>query len=79
MATLRIKKVDTQLPPMNHAELEERLKKMIDSKGRDKGRQNFNLLGSDQMRSLKYKKKVQYTYNNPFKSTKDDKAPEKDD
>jgi len=68
MATLRIKKTDTQVPPLTSAELEERLKKQIESKGRDKGRQNFNLLGSDQMRSLKYKKKGQYTYSNPFKS-----------
>lgn len=80
MASLRIKKTDVQAPPLTHAEVEDRLKKQVESKGKDKGRQTFNIIGNDQLRCLKYKKKTQYTYNNPFRQKDDhNKNNDKDD
>lgn len=44
-------------PPLRTYEIEETLQKVIDGKGKEKARKNFNHLTNDQLRSLKYKPK----------------------
>ena len=59
---------------MTSAEVEERLKKQLETKGRGGARLNFNIVVSEQMRSLKFKKKTHYTHNNSSScKNKDDK------
>lgn len=44
-------------PSLKGFEIEEKLQKVLDSKGKDKPRKNFNHLTNDQLRSIKYKPK----------------------
>jgi len=59
---LRGKKLEGLLP-MKNAEIEEVFIKLLDSKGKDKGRVKFNHMTNEQLRSLKYKAKPLPTAN----------------
>jgi hypothetical protein len=59
---LKGKKLDSPMP-MKANEVEEALGKLLDSKGKDRGRIKFNHLTNEQMRSLKYKSKPLPTVN----------------
>ena len=43
--------------PLKPNEIDERLIKQLETKGKDKGRQKFNYTTNEQLRSLKYKAK----------------------
>lgn len=64
---LRGKNPDIEALPLKPQEIEEKLQKQLDGKGKDKTRKNFNHLTNEQLRSLKYKAK-------PFPYTKKDKG-----
>lgn len=64
---LKGKKVE-QIMPMKGAEVEEVLGKLLESKGKDRGRAKFNHLTNEQLRSLKYKSKPLPTVNLSKKS-----------
>jgi hypothetical protein len=49
--------------PMKSNEVEEAFLKLLDSKGKDRGRVKFNHMTNEQMRSLKYKAKPLPTVN----------------
>lgn len=59
---LKGKKLDSPMP-MKSNEVEEALGKLLDSKGKDRGRTKFNHLTNEQLRSLKYRSKPLPTVN----------------
>lgn len=59
--SLKPNKKDQMGNALKPNEIEERFQKVLDSKGKDKGRQKFNHFTNEQLRSLKYKSKVSVT------------------
>jgi hypothetical protein len=59
---LKGKRFDS-IMPLKTGEVEEAIIKLLESKGKDKGRMKFNLMTNEQMRSLKYKAKPFPTVN----------------
>ena len=55
MNTLKGKMKDLNIDPLKPQEIQERLKKQLDSKGKDRGRTKFNHITNQQLRSIKYK------------------------
>ena len=60
-------KCDSPTPPLKSNEIEERLLKYEETKGKDKGRIKFNYITNEQLRSLKYKAKSQISSSSPSK------------
>lgn len=55
---LKGKKLDLMANPLKINEIEEKLLKQLESKGKDKGRQKFSHMTNEQLRSLKYKSRI---------------------
>lgn len=64
--------------PLKSNEIQERFQKLLDSKGKDKGRQKFNHITNEQLRSLKYKSKVSLTSTSQSPSKKNKNAQDDD-
>lgn len=60
-------------PPLKSNEIEERLLKYEESKGKDKGRVKFNFFTNEQLRNLKYKSKSLVS-NSPSKKEEKEKV-----
>jgi hypothetical protein len=66
-------KTDSPCVPLKQNEIDERLQKYEELKGRDKGRIKFNFITNEQLRSLRYKAKSQIS-SSPSKKEEKEKV-----
>ena len=70
ISCLRGKNQEQFSDPLKPQEIEDRIAKVLESKGKDKGRQKFNYLLNEQMKSLKYKARYANQHSNSPKKSR---------